>query len=178
MSRVGKIPVTLPDGVTSALDNGLLTLKGKLGELTMNVSEKVSLTMEPGSIAVKPNNDTQEARSHWGLTTRLITNMVQGVTEGFSIALEIHGVGYRSAVSGKILTLFLGYSHEIKYFIPKGIDIKCESPTSIVISGLDKQKVGQVAALIIEQRPVEPYKGKGIYKKKNAQSIRRKVRKK
>lgn len=176
MSRVGKIPVTIPEGVKPSYENNILKVSGKLGELSLQPSENVTVKIDGSDVIVTPNSDSNQSRAHWGLTRSLIANMVQGVSEGFSITLEIQGVGYRAAVAGKILTLFLGYSHEIKYFIPEGIDIKCEKPTLLVVTGVDKQKVGQVAALIMKQRPVEPYKGKGIFKQ--GSFVRRKVRKK
>lgn len=162
MSRIGKLPVAVPAGVQVNMDDSLLTVKGPKGELKMNVVSEVSVTFTDGQISVQPVNDSKRARSMWGMSRTLVNNMVKGVTEGFSVRLEIRGVGFRSAVEGNFLRLALGYSHEIMYSIPKGITIVAEKPTLLVISGADKQLVGQVAALIRKLRKPEPYKGKGV----------------
>ena len=162
MSRVGKNPVEVPAGVEVAIKGGFVSAKGKLGSLDFQATEDVKISQEDGKIWVKPVNDTKKARAMWGTARSCIQNMVQGVSEGFTRELEINGVGYRAAVQGKSLNLQLGFSHDVAYPIPEGIDIKCEKPTSISISGADKQKVGQVAAEIRSYRPPEPYKGKGV----------------
>ncbi len=162
MSRVGKNPVEVPAGVEVAVKGGLVSAKGKLGSLDYQANQDVEITQEDGKVWVKPVNDSKRARAMWGTARARIQNMVIGVSEGFKKDLEINGVGYRAAVQGKALNLQLGYSHDVTYPIPEGIDIKCEKPTSISISGADKQKVGQVAAEIRSYRPPEPYKGKGV----------------
>jgi len=176
MSRIGKLPVALPSGVKVDIVGQEVQVVGALGKLSASFEKEVSIVLEGAAVLVRPVNDTTRARAMWGLARSIINNMVKGVSEGFIVRLEINGVGYRSAVDGKILTLFLGYSHEIKYAIPTGVDIKCEKPTLLVISGADKQKVGQVAAEIRSLRPPEPYKGKGI--KYEQEKIRRKQGKK
>lgn len=176
MSRIGKLPVAIPSGVKVDIAGQQIEITGKLGKLTTSFEKEVNVTVGDGKVSVKPANDTTRARAMWGLVRSLVNNMVRGVSEGFTVRLEINGVGYRSSVDGNILTLFLGYSHEIKYAIPEGVDIKCEKPTLIVIFGADKQKVGQVAAEIRALRPPEPYKGKGI--KYEDEKIRRKQGKK
>lgn len=184
MSRVGKAPVTLPEGVQVELGNGEVVIKGKLGELRQALTDKVTVEKTKldeahggkDALVVKPVNDNKESRAMWGTTRNLINNMVVGVSEGFSKTIIIDGVGYRAASDGKILTLVLGYSHEIKYAIPAGITVKCEKPTIVVISGVNKQLVGQVVGELKKLRPVEPYKGKGI--KEEGQYVRRKEGKK
>ena len=162
MSRIGKKPVVIPSGVTANIDNGVLTVKGPKGTLTMGLSEQVSYTVEDGSIAVKPVGQSKEARSHWGMQRTLVSNLVSGVTDGFTKVLEIKGVGYRAQVQGKKLKLQLGFSHDVDIDVPEGIEIKTPDNTTVEISGIDKQKVGQVAAEIRRWRKPEPYKGKGI----------------
>ncbi|MBK17362.1 MAG: 50S ribosomal protein L6 [Rhodospirillaceae bacterium] len=162
MSRVGLSPVTVPDGVTLNVAGQVVTAKGKLGELSVNVVDDVEVTHEENQVRVKPRNDSPRARAMWGTTRSLVQNIVTGVAEGFSINLEIVGVGYRAAVQGKELVLQLGFSHEVHHPIPEGITIKCERPTAITVSGADRQLVGQVAANIREYRKPEPYKGKGV----------------
>lgn len=162
MSRIGKLPIAIPQGVQVDLKDHLVTVKGKLGELKTKIHGAVNVTMADGKVSVQPANDTQEARAMWGLSRTLINNMVIGVTEGFATRLEIQGVGYRSAVDGNILTIVLGFSHEIKYAIPQGITIKAEKPTTLLVSGADKQRVGEVAAQLRALRKPEPYKGKGV----------------
>jgi large subunit ribosomal protein L6 len=162
MSRVGKNPVEVPAGVEVAIKGGLVSAKGKLGTLDFQATDDVEITQEDSKIWVKPLNETKKARAMWGTARSRIQNMVQGVSEGFTKELEINGVGYRAAVQGQALNLQLGFSHDVAYPIPEGITIKCEKPTSISISGADKQKVGQVAAEIRSYRPPEPYKGKGV----------------
>ncbi len=162
MSRVGKNPVSVPSGVTVSIAAGQIMAKGKLGELAMRVSGDVAVTLEEGKIWVKPLRETKQARIMWGTTRNLVRSMMTGVSQGYRKSLEISGVGYRAAVQGKTLTLQLGYSHDVNYPIPSDIQIKCEKPTSILITGADKQRVGQVAAEIRDFRKPEPYKGKGI----------------
>ncbi|MDP7546621.1 MAG: 50S ribosomal protein L6, partial [Alphaproteobacteria bacterium] len=157
MSRIGSKPVTVPDGVTIELANRALTVKGKLGELSMQVVEQVDMSHADNQIVVKPKDQSKISRSMWGMQRSLAQNLVTGVTEGFVKELEIQGVGYRAALQGKTLRLQLGYSHDIDFPIPEGIEIACERPTAIKITGIDKQQVGQVAAEIRSFRPPEPY---------------------
>ncbi|MFP6774871.1 MAG: 50S ribosomal protein L6 [Alphaproteobacteria bacterium] len=162
MSRIGSKPVVVPDGVTITLAAQALTAKGKLGELSMAVVDQVEMSHEDNQIVVTPKDQSKLARSMWGLQRSLAQNLVTGVSEGFVKELEIQGVGYRAALQGKILKLQLGHSHDIDFPIPDGIEIECERPTAIKVKGIDKQKVGQVAAVIRSYRPPEPYKGKGV----------------
>ena len=176
MSRVGKSPVAVPKGVTVDIKGQNVKVKGKLGELSLVVDNDVEAKLADGAVRLTPRADTQRARTMWGTTRSLVNNLVKGVADGFTVNLEISGVGFRAAVQGKVLQLQLGFSHEIKYPIPDGITMKCEKPTSIAISGADRQRVGQVAAEIRGLRPPEPYKGKGI--KYDTEVIRRKEGKK
>ncbi len=162
MSRVGQKPIEVPSGVEVALDGANLTIKGAKGELGLVLFDEIAAVHEDDQIVVTPRADTKRARTMWGLQRSLIDNMVTGVSQGFTVNLEIQGVGYRAAVEGRTLKLLLGYSHDIEYAIPDGIDIACERPTMISVSGVDRQKVGQVAADIRGYRKPEPYKGKGI----------------
>jgi large subunit ribosomal protein L6 len=162
MSRIGKKPVAIPAGVTANMADGLLSVKGPKGELSMPLVAEVNYSLEDGALTVTPINKTQKARSYWGMQRTLVQNLVQGVTEGFTKVLEITGVGYRANAQGKMLKLQLGYSHDVDFAIPEGIEIKTPDNTTIEISGMDKQKVGQVAAEIRRWRKPEPYKGKGI----------------
>jgi len=162
MSRVGKYPVAVPSGVDAQLAGAILTVKGKLGQLSLPIPEDVEAKLDQGKIWVKPRAQTKRARMLWGTYRSLINNLINGVSKGFTVNLEIQGVGYRAAVQGKNLQLQLGYSHDVIYPIPAGIAIKCDKPTSIAISGADRQRVGQVAAEIRAMRGPEPYKGKGI----------------
>ena len=162
MSRVGKYPVPVPAGVTMAMDGRVLTAKGKLGELKLELTDAVDLEIENNQVAVKPRGDDRRARTLWGTTRSLVQSMVTGVSTGFSKSMEINGTGYRAAVQGKDLVMNLGYSHEIRYPMPAGITITTERPTAIKVEGMDKQKVGQVAAEIRAFRGPEPYKGKGV----------------
>ncbi len=162
MSRIGKKPVPIPSGVTVTLEDGSVTVKGPKGQLEAALVDLVNVSVEGDEVVVKPINDTKPARSAWGMTRTIIANMIQGVTEGFTKKLEIVGVGYRAALQGRDIKLNLGYSHDVIYKVPEGIDVQIPKPTEIVISGIDKQKVGQVAAEIREWRRPEPYKGKGI----------------
>ena len=176
MSRVGQSPVVVPDGVSIEILNGILTAKGKLGEQSFPISGEVNVAIEENIVTVSPKNMTKRSRSMWGTTRASINNMLTGVNEGFTIDLEINGVGYRAAVEGKDLVLSLGFSHPVRYPIPDGITMKCERPTAISIHGADKQKVGQLAAEIRAYRPPEPFKGKGI--RYASENIRRKEGKK
>jgi large subunit ribosomal protein L6 len=176
MSRIGKLPVAVSADAKVIIAENIINISGKLGELSLAHHTEVNVVLTDGKIIVTPANDSKKAKAMWGLTRSIISNMVKGVTEGFQARLEVNGVGYRCAADNKILTLVLGYSHEIKYLIPEGITIKCEKPTLLVISGADKQKVGQVAAIIKNLRKPEPYKGKGI--KHEFEKIRRKEGKK
>ena len=162
MSRIGKKSVAVPKGVTANVSGHTVTAKGPKGELSFLASEDVQVTFADGKITVEPVNETKRARSAWGMSRTMVSNLFKGVTDGFERRLEITGVGYRAAVSGKNLQLNLGYSHDVLFPIPTGIKIECPKPTEIVITGADKQKVGQVAAEIREFRKPEPYKGKGV----------------
>jgi len=162
MSRIGKKPVAVPKGVTASVNGQEVAVKGPKGELKHVLVEDVIAKLEDGSIEVSPREDTQNARAMWGMSRTLISNLMTGVTEGFTKKLEITGVGYRAAVQGSNLQLQLGYSHDVAYPIPTGIQVVCPKPTEIIITGIDKQKVGQVAAEIRGFRPPEPYKGKGV----------------
>jgi len=162
MSRIGKKPVTVPAGVTASIDGRVLSVKGPKGTLSLNLRDEISYTLEDGGIVVKPANETKQARAFWGMQRTLVQNLVTGVTEGFSKKLLITGVGYRAASQGKVLKLQLGYSHDVNIDVPEGIEIKTPDQTTVEISGIDKQKVGQIAAEIRRWRKPEPYKGKGI----------------
>lgn len=162
MSRIGKKPVVVPAGVTATIESGTLSVKGPKGTLTMTLADDVSYAIEDGSISVQPSNATKRARSFWGMQRTMVQNLVTGVTEGFSKTLEITGVGYRANLQGKNLKLQLGYSHDVDFAVPEGITIVTPDQTTVQISGIDKQQVGQVAAEIRRWRKPEPYKGKGI----------------
>jgi large subunit ribosomal protein L6 len=162
MSRIGKKPVSIPSGVSVELSGSALSVKGPKGHLAMTLVDEVIATQEDGGIVVKPRTNNQRGRAMWGLQRTLVSNLVTGVSTGFTVKLAITGVGYRAAVQGKTLTLQLGYSHDVVYPIPEGIEIKTPTPTEIEISGIDKQKIGQIAAEIREWRKPEPYKGKGV----------------
>jgi large subunit ribosomal protein L6 len=174
MSRIGKHPVAIPAGVKVALAGQRLTVSGKLGELSRTLPNEIRLAQEDGALTVQPREES--ARAMWGLSRTLVANMVEGVSKGFTRKLVISGVGFRAAVDGKILNLQLGYSHDIKYAVPDAIDVRCESPTAITISGADRQLVGQIAAELRAFRLPEPYKGKGI--RYDDEVIRRKEGKK
>lgn len=162
MSRVGQKPVAVPDGIDIQIVDQLVRAKGKLGELSVTLPREVTISREENLIWVKPRDETKRARAMWGTSRAILTNLVIGVSDGYSKTLEIIGVGYRASVQGKSLNLQLGYSHDINYPIPDGIEIKCENQTTIEVSGADKQAVGQVTAEIRAFRKPEPYKGKGI----------------
>lgn len=162
MSRIGKKPVSIPSGVTASIDSGVLSVKGPKGTLSLNLRDEISYTLDDGGILVKPANDSKQARAFWGMQRTLVQNLVTGVTDGFTKKLLITGVGYRAAAQGKVLKLQLGYSHDVNIDVPEGIEIKTPDQTTVEISGIDKQKVGQIAAEIRRWRKPEPYKGKGI----------------
>ena len=176
MSRIGKNPVPVPSGVEVQLSDRILTAKGSLGALQLVVSNAVTASIADGAITIAPANDSKQSRAMWGTTRALVSNMVTGVSKGFTVGLEINGVGYRAAVQGSNLNLQLGYSHDIPFPIPEDVRITCERPTVITVSGADRQRVGQVAAEIRAFRPPEPYKGKGI--KYAGEIVRRKEGKK
>ncbi|HEX7108972.1 MAG TPA: 50S ribosomal protein L6 [Aestuariivirga sp.] len=162
MSRIGKKAVPVPTGVTASVNGQMVSVKGPKGELKVVLNDQVLAKMEQGGIKVDPKDKSKLARSSWGMSRTLVANLITGVTVGYSKSLEITGVGYRAALNGKALQLNLGYSHDVIYDVPAGIEIKVPKPTEIVISGIDKQRVGQVAAEIREYRGPEPYKGKGV----------------
>lgn len=162
MSRIGKYPIVVPDGVTVEISGQMVTVKGKLGELNAVMSDDVDVGRTGDDIWVKPRNETLRAQKMWGTSRSVINNLVVGVAKGFTRNLEINGVGYRAQIQGKDLVLQLGYSHEIRFPIPDGLKIECPELTKITLMGADKQKVGQAAAEIRRFRPPEPYKGKGI----------------
>lgn len=176
MSRLGKLPVAIPDKVTVNVGGNAITVKGPKGELSTNVTSDVVVSITEGKVWVKPANDSIRSRAMWGTVRANVKNLVEGVTNGYKKQLDISGVGYRAAAQGQILTLALGFSHEIKYIIPAGITVTVEKQTTIQLSGADKQKLGQVAAEIRSLRGPEPYKGKGI--KYSTETIRRKEGKK
>ena len=162
MSRIGKKPVAIPAGVTATIEAGSLSVKGPKGTLAMPLVDDVTYTLDDGSISIKPANETKRARAFWGMQRTMVQNLVTGVTDGFTKVLEITGVGYRANSQGKTLKLQLGYSHDVDFVVPEGIEIKTPDNTTIEIAGTDKQQVGQVAAEIRRWRKPEPYKGKGI----------------
>jgi len=162
MSRIGKKAVAIPAGVTATINDRILVVKGPKGELSIPLVDDISYTIEAAEIAVLPASDTKRARSFWGMQRTLVSNLVTGVSDGFTKVLLITGVGYRASVQGANLKLQLGYSHDVDFAIPDGITIKTPDPTTVEITGSDKQRVGQVAAEIRRWRKPEPYKGKGI----------------
>lgn len=162
MSRIGKKPVKVPAAVTATVDGQTVTAKGPKGELKFVVNDEVLVKLDDGEIAVEPRDQTRGARAKWGMSRTQIVNILDGVTKGFQKKLEISGVGYRAAMQGRNLQLALGFSHDVIYQAPKGITIVVPKPTEIVVSGIDKQAVGQAAAEIRDYRAPEPYKGKGV----------------
>lgn len=176
MSRVGKYPVVVPSGVNVAIADDMLTATGKLGTLSVALSRNVAVEIADGHVAVKPANDSKHAQMMWGTTRALVNNAIVGVSVGYSVGLEINGVGYRAAINGKVLNLQLGYSHDIDFPIPDDVKITSERPTAVTVTGADKQRVGAVAAKIRSFRGPEPYKGKGV--KYTTEKIRRKEGKK
>ena len=162
MSRIGKKPVPIPSGVTANVEGQTVKVKGPKGQLQVVLPDDVMVKLDNGEVKVDPRNETKRARSMWGTSRTLVSNLMTGVTKGFEDKLEINGVGYRAAVQGKNLQLALGYSHDVIFPIPEGIQIATPKPTEITITGIDSQKVGQVAAEIRGFRKPEPYKGKGV----------------
>ncbi|MEM7268979.1 MAG: 50S ribosomal protein L6 [Pseudomonadota bacterium] len=162
MSRIGKRPVEMPGGVSASLSGQTIEVKGPKGVRSFTATDDVDINVDGQSVSVKPRGLSKRARQQWGMTRTQIQNLVTGVTDGFKKELEIQGVGYRAQVQGKTLKLALGYSHDVEYDIPEGIEIKAPKPTEIEITGIDQQTVGQVAAEIRKWRKPEPYKGKGI----------------
>ncbi|MBI3418822.1 MAG: 50S ribosomal protein L6 [Proteobacteria bacterium] len=162
MSRVGQKPVTVPQGVTVDIKGQAVAMKGKLGNLSLTVDRDIAVAMKDGKIVLEPSVQTRRARMNWATSRNLLQNMARGVAEGYKKVLEIEGVGFRAAVQGKDLVLQIGFSHEVRYPVPEGITIKAEKPTTLSITGADRQRVGQVAAEIRGLKPPEPYKGKGI----------------
>lgn len=162
MSRVGKKAVIIPAGVSATLSENVLQVSGAKGKLYFNVPSEVTLTLSQADIKVTPIDLSKDSRSKWGMSRAMIANLVKGVSNGFQRKLEITGVGYKAAVSGKVLKLSLGYSHDVDYDIPDGVSVATPKPTEIVLSGIDKQLLGQVASEIRSYRPPEPYKGKGV----------------
>jgi large subunit ribosomal protein L6 len=162
MSRIGKRPVPIPAGVTANVEGQTVKVKGPKGALQAVLHDDVEIKMDKGTIKIDPRFETKRARSQWGTARTLVSNLMSGVTKGYEEKLEIVGVGFRAAVQGKNLQLQLGYSHDVVFAIPEGIAIATPKPTEIVVTGIDKQKVGQVAAEIRDFRPPEPYKGKGV----------------
>ena len=162
MSRIGKRPVAIPSGVTADIAEGTLTVKGPKGTLTLGLVDDIRYEVHEGEISVLPANDTRRARSFWGMQRTLVSNLVEGVSAGYTTVLNITGVGYRAAAQGRNLKLQLGFSHDVDLAVPEGIEVKTPDQTTIEVSGIDKQKVGQFAAEIRQWRKPEPYKGKGI----------------
>jgi len=162
MSRIGKKPVQVPAGVTATVDGQKVTAKGPKGELFFVANDEVSVKLEDNAVVVEPNSQSKDARSKWGMSRTMVENIFKGVKDGYERKLEINGVGYRASLQGKNLQLALGFSHDVVYQTPEGITIAVPKPTEIIISGINKQQVGQVAAEIREYRGPEPYKGKGV----------------
>ena len=176
MSRIGKYPVDIPAGVTIAIADGVLTARGKLGELHLALTDHVETTVEDGKVSVKPRSNVAQARMMWGTTRANIANLIRGVSTGYAKTMEIQGTGYRASVQGTNLVVNLGFSHDVVYPVPAGIKITTPRPTAITVEGMDKRQVGQVAAEIRGYRPPEPYKGKGV--RYDTETIRRKEGKK
>ena len=162
MSRIGKKPVPVPSGVTATINGQQVAVKGPKGQLSLTLIDDVIVKMGEKGIEVAPRDDSKRARSMWGMSRTLVENLVEGVNKGFSKTLEITGVGYRAAMKGNDLQLQLGFSHDVVYQVPEGVQVACTKPTEIVVSGIDKAMVGQVAAEIRSYRKPEPYKGKGV----------------
>lgn len=162
MSRIGKNAVVVPKGVTIDLKGQQLSASGPKGQLALKLVDEVTASLDDGKIRIAPRESSRRGRTMWGLQRTLVSNLVKGVAEGFTARLEITGVGYRAAVQGANLQLQLGYSHDVLFPVPEDVKIVCERPTAIAITGIDKQRVGQVAAEIRSYRPPEPYKGKGV----------------
>jgi large subunit ribosomal protein L6 len=176
MSRIGKKPVPLPQGVTATVSGKTVSVKGPKGELKVTLVPEIDASVDASGVTITPRKDMERAPAMWGMSRTLVNNLVVGVTTGFQTKLEIQGVGYRAAVQGKNLNLQLGFSHDVAYPIPPGITITAEKPTALTVSGIDKQLVGQVAAEIRAYRKPEPYKGKGV--RYEGEYVRRKEGKK
>jgi large subunit ribosomal protein L6 len=162
MSRIGNKAVAIPSSVTANVEGQLVKIKGPKGAMQVVLHDDVSVTMDKAAVKLEPRSESKRARSMWGTSRTMVANLIAGVTKGFEERLEINGVGYRAAVQGKSLNLQLGFSHDVNFAIPEGITIVTPKPTEIVVTGMDKQKVGHVAAEIRGYRPPEPYKGKGV----------------
>ena len=162
MSRIGKRPVAIPSGVTADINGNVLSVKGPKGTLSLGMSDLINYSVEDGGISVMPANDSKQARAFWGMQRTLVSNLVEGVTSGFTKTLDIKGVGYRASAQGKKLKLQLGYSHDVDLDVPEGLEVKTPDQTTVEVSGIDKQAVGQFAAEIRRWRKPEPYTGKGI----------------
>ncbi|WP_170004522.1 50S ribosomal protein L6 [Pseudopontixanthobacter vadosimaris] len=162
MSRIGKKSVAIPSGVTAKIESKTLTVQGPKGTLSMGLVDDIAYAVENDEISIKPANDSRKARDFWGMQRTLVSNLVEGVTEGYTKVLEINGVGYRAQAQGRKLKLQLGYSHDVDLHVPEGVEVKTPDQTTIEISGIDKQAVGQFAAEVRSWRKPEPYKGKGI----------------
>lgn len=173
MSRIGKIPIAVPKGVDVKIDAREISVKGPKGQLRMTAPDRVTVERKDGNVIVTRHGDDKQAKAYHGMTQRLVRNMVIGVTDGFKKELEIQGVGYRAAAEGNKLTLQLGYSHPVVFELPAGIKVETPKPTSVIVTGYDKQQVGQIAAEIRKFRPPEPYKGKGV--RYAGEHVRRKV---
>jgi large subunit ribosomal protein L6 len=176
MSRIGKKVVAIPNGVTVTLEGQQVTVKGPKGQLSWTVVDEIAVAQGDDGLSFTPNNDTQRARAMWGLSRTLVANMVQGVTQGYEEKLELVGVGYRAAMKGRALSMQLGFSHDVDIPAPEGITFATPRQTEILISGIDKQLVGEIAARIRKIRPPEPYKGKGV--RYSGEKVRRKEGKK
>ncbi|HEX4260862.1 MAG TPA: 50S ribosomal protein L6 [Acetobacteraceae bacterium] len=176
MSRVGKYPVEVPQGVQMALAGRTLSAKGRLGTLSLELTDLVDAEIDGARVSINPRSQETRARMMWGTTRALVANMVRGVSDGYTKTMEITGTGYRAAVAGRTLTINLGFSHDVVFPIPEGITITTPRPTAITVAGVDKRLVGQVAAEIRSFRPPEPYKGKGV--RYDTETIRRKEGKK
>jgi large subunit ribosomal protein L6 len=176
MSRIGKKPVPVPAGATVTLDGNTITAKGPKGQLVFVAHELVSVSMENGELVVTPKDDSKPSRSQWGTTRTMVANMVEGVTKGYERSLDLVGVGYRAQMKGSVLSMQLGFSHDVDYPPPAGVSFATPKPTEIVLTGIDKQLLGQVAAELRSYRPPEPYKGKGV--KYRGEVVRRKEGKK
>jgi large subunit ribosomal protein L6 len=176
MSRVGKYPVEIPAGVQVAISGGMLTAKGKLGEMKMPLTDNIDAVVDGNTVKVAPKGTDQQARMMWGTTRANIANVLKGVSTGYTKSMEITGTGYRAAVQGSNLVINLGFSHDVIYPVPAGIKITTPKPTTITVEGIDKRQVGQVASEIRAWRPPEPYKGKGV--RYDTETIRRKEGKK
>lgn len=164
MSRVGKHAVAVPQGVTVSITGGQIEVSGRLGKIAYGLSESIQISQDASGVTVKPSNETAFSRSMWGTMQRNIKNAVKGVSEGFTYNLDLVGVGYRASVQGRNLVLQLGFSHDITYPLPQGVEAKCEKPTAIALTGANKQVLGQIASELQGYRPPEPYKGKGVIK--------------